>query len=239
VTVASLLILASRPTRNDVVLQSHGGTSEVLVLVDVVVEVEVVDVDVLDVLDVDVDVDELVELDVLVLLDVDVEVDELVELLVLDVLELLEVELEVEELDDDDDVELEDEVDVEVCREPCELLARLGRRERGCPSCNAEDLETSAALLEPHRRGRKFSGVGDKPGQDEHASRLSRERLRHLEKPVDSHLVRDADEDRPLDLSPDKGRCASIEVQGGVVPKDRSLELLQLQAGLEPEPVDE
>jgi hypothetical protein len=122
-SVASLLNLPSRSTKNAGWLQSQGGTIVVLVLVVVVVDVDEVDVDVLELLDEDVDVDELDEDEV----DDDVDVDELVvddvdvELLVLDDVELLvleDVELDVlEELLEDvlldvlDDEEVELEVD--------------------------------------------------------------------------------------------------------------------------------
>ncbi len=68
---------------------------------------------------------------------------------------------------------------------------------------------------------------------------MSHERLGHREQRVDARLVRDGDENRPLRDLPDTSGCRRLDIQRGILPKDRPLQLLERRARLDPELVDE
>jgi hypothetical protein len=68
---------------------------------------------------------------------------------------------------------------------------------------------------------------------------LSDERLGHREQRVGTLLVRERDENRPLGSLPDTTGRGRLHVQRGVLPQDRSLQLLERGTRHEPEPVDE
>ena len=131
----------------------------------------------------------------------------------------------------------EEEVDVELGREPSELLTRRRRRERGRAGDDPLRLESGAALLEPGRRRRKLGRVGHEPGEDDDPRWVARQLSSDREKRVDAGVRREGDENRPL-RRPGGGR-PRFEVERRVLPEDRPLQLLEGGAGLDPEPVDE
>ena len=109
----------------------------------------------------------------------------------------------------------EQELDVELGREPSQLLARRRRRERGRAGGDTARLECRPALFEPGRRGPELGCVRHQPGEDHDARRVSREPLGHREQRVDARLVRDRDEDRPLRNLADTRRLARSRSSAG------------------------
>ncbi len=67
----------------------------------------------------------------------------------------------------------------------------------------------------------------------------TREWLGHAEQRIGSTLVRDGDEDRPLRRLPTRSAGGLLQIQRRIVPKDGLLQLSQLGARFDPEPVDE
>ena len=130
------------------------------------------------------------------------------------------------------------ELDVELGREPSQLLARRRRRERGRAGGDTARLECRPALFEPGRRGPELGCVRHKPGEDHDARRVSREQLGHRDQGVDAGLVRDRDEDRPLRNLADSGGWR-FEIERRVLPEDRPLQLMKRGARFDPESVDE
>jgi hypothetical protein len=77
------------------------------------------------------------------------------------------------------------------------------------------------------------------PGEDDDARRVSDERLGYRKQRSDARLVRDRDENRPLDDLPDTGGCRRLDIERRILPQDRPLQLLERDARIDPEPVDE
>jgi hypothetical protein len=131
------------------------------------------------------------------------------------------------------------ELDVELRREPGQLHTRRARRERSGSGRDASALKSRPALLEPRGCGSKLGRVGNEPGQDDDTRWVAHERLCHGEQGVGSLVVRDRDEDRPFGrLRDTRGRWPRC-VKCGVLPKDRSLQLLEGRARFDAELVDE
>ena len=131
------------------------------------------------------------------------------------------------------------EIDVELGGKPSQLSAGCRRGERRRTGNDAAFPERRPVVLEPGRHGPKLGRLRHEPRQDHDAMRVSHERLGDREQRVDVRVVRDGHEDRSLGDPLDVDGCARTEVQRRVLLKDRSLQLVERRARLDPEPVHE
>ena len=132
----------------------------------------------------------------------------------------------------------EQQLDVELAREPRQLRTRRGCGERGRTRGDAARLERRPALSKPDRRGSERVGVRHEPGEDDHAGRLPHERFGQYEQSFGTRLVGDRDEDRPLRDLRNRGGGRRLQVERRVLPQDRPLELLERLARVDAELLD-
>ena len=127
----------------------------------------------------------------------------------------------------------EEQVDVLLGGDANEVRAGSLGRESSGPRGHAARPQRLTPLARESTRFGKIGGGSDQLGQDELAHGATCQRLSDRKEIVETGRVEGRHQDRTF------RRCERLDVERGVVPKDRALELLQRWGRLEAELVDE